>query len=416
MQLKNYQNNTLNVLHKFFEQARICGHKQAYENIVSNPEISHRLGKLKSDYVVWSTIPNTPRVCLKVPTGGGKTIIAAHAIKITGEVWLEREFPVVLWFTPSDTIRQQTAELELADPEIVFEYFDWDLNEYAPYQLNENEFKIARQGNSFTIDIDDHALRYSPAGEEQLSMPFMSIDNWTPENLVRWLDKQLRDSYFSQATMLKWLTNVVSYLTEHRGIKIAELMLAKYALATKLSNKIKDAYVRARVQSHQTSFFTPQARVELNFDNGFEFFDNMYANELLYRGRYKFAKHYLGANNVPNFDGGVDGEEFQCAKAIDTNKNVKYWIRNVAKHPNSFWLPTSTDKFYPDFVAMLNDGRILIVEYKGAHLIDSADTREKKQIGDLWQAKSGGKGLFLMAEKNKDGLTVAEQIEVKINK
>ena len=95
---------------------------------------------------------------------------------------------------------------------------------------------------------------------------------------------------------------------------------------------------------------------------------------------------------------------------------MKYWIRNVAKHPNSFWLPTSTDKFYPDFVAMLNDGRILVVEYKGAHLIDSADTREKKQIGDLWQAKSGGKGLFLMAEKNKDGLTVAEQIEVKINK
>ncbi len=110
MQLKNYQNNTLNILRKFFEDARICGHKQAYENITSDPEISHRLGNLKSDYVVWSTIPNTPRVCLKVPTGGGKTIIAAHAIKITSEVWLEREFPIVLWFTPSDTIRQQTAE------------------------------------------------------------------------------------------------------------------------------------------------------------------------------------------------------------------------------------------------------------------------------------------------------------------
>ena len=142
----------------------------------------------------------------------------------------------------------------------------------------------------------------------------------------------------------------------------------------------------------------------------------MYENEICYRGRYKFSKHYLGANNVPSFDGGVDGEEFQCAKAIDTNKNVKYWIRNVAKHPNSFWLPTSTDKFYPDFVAMLNDGRILVVEYKGAHLIDSADTREKKQIGDLWQAKSGGKGLFLMAEKVKDGLTTAEQINALIER
>ena len=65
---------------------------------------------------------------------------------------------------------------------------------------------------------------------------------------------------------------------------------------------------------------------------------------------------------------------------------------------------------------MLNDGRILVVEYKGKHLIDSVDTREKKQIGDLWQAKSGGKGLFLMAEKVKDGLTTVEQINALIER
>lgn len=48
---------------------------------------------------------------------------------------------------------------------------------------------------------------------------------------------------------------------------------------------------------------------------------------------------------------------------------------------------------------MLNDGRILVVEYKGKHLIDSADTKEKLAIGKLWESKSAGKGLFLMAEK-----------------
>lgn len=266
------------------------------------------------------------------------------------------------------------------------------------------------------IDIDNHCLKYSPTGEDQYEMAFMSVDNWTAENLVRWLDKQLRDAYFSQATMVKWLSDVVNYLIDHRGLKLAELMLAKYALANKLKAKIQTAYLNASLKSYQTSLFAPQARVELNFDNGFDFFDNMYEDVLCYRGRYKFSKHYLGANNVPNFDGGVDGEEFQCAKAIDSNPSVKYWIRNVAKHPNSFWLPTSTDKFYPDFVAMLKDGRILVVEYKGKHLIDNADTREKKQIGDLWQSKSNGKGLFLMAEKVRDGLTTAEQIAVKISK
>jgi len=32
---------------------------------------------------------------------------------------------------------------------------------------------------------------------------------------------------------------------------------------------------------------------------------------------------------------------------------------------HSFWLQTSTDRFYPDFVCKLRDGRILGVEYKG---------------------------------------------------
>ena len=88
-----------------------------------------------------------------------------------------------------------------------------------------------------------------------------------------------------------------------------------------------------------------------------------------YRGRLKFRKHFLGTENVPAFDGSQDGEEVQCAAALDSLSEVKFWLRNVARHPNSFWLPTSTDKFYPDFVALLNDGRLLVAEYKGAHLV-----------------------------------------------
>lgn len=94
----------------FFETARICGAKNAFERITSEPEIKNRLSKLASDYIVWDSIPNTPRICLKVPTGGGKTILAAHSIKIASETWLEKDFPFVLWFCPSDTIRKQTSE------------------------------------------------------------------------------------------------------------------------------------------------------------------------------------------------------------------------------------------------------------------------------------------------------------------
>ena len=65
---------------------------------------------------------------------------------------------------------------------------------------------------------------------------------------------------------------------------------------------------------------------------------------------------------------------------------------------------------YPDFVAELNDGRLFVVEYKGAHLADSADTDEKRLIGKLWEDRSEGKGLFMVVEKEVDGADMREQI------
>lgn len=89
-------------------------------------------------------------------------------------------------------------------------------------------------------------------------------------------------------------------------------------------------------------------------------------------------------------------------------------MRNVARHPASFWLPTATGKFYPDFVALLNDGRLFVVEYKGAHIAEGPDTAEKRTVGALWEQRSEGKGLFLMAEKQHDGLDVSDQLRGKV--
>jgi type III restriction enzyme len=59
-------------------------------------------------------------------------------------------------------------------------------------------------------------------------------------------------------------------------------------------------------------------------------------------------------------------------------------------------LQTSTDKFYPDFVAELTDGRILVVEYKGEDRWTNDDSREKRAIGELWAERSGGRCVFVM--------------------
>ena len=90
----------------------------------------------------------------------------------------------------------------------------------------------------------------------------------------------------------------------------------------------------------------------------------MYPEERCYRGGWRPSRHFLGPGRVPAFDGKEDGEEMQCAQALDRLPGLKYWIRNVARHPASFWLPTAAGRFYPDFVARLDDGRRLVVEYK----------------------------------------------------
>lgn len=45
-----------------------------------------------------------------------------------------------------------------------------------------------------------------------------------------------------------------------------------------------------------------------------------------------------------------------------TPQGVKAWVRNTQRQPHYFWLQMSSDKFDPDFLALLNDGRVLVIE------------------------------------------------------
>src|SRR5690606_392175 len=106
--------------------------------------------------------------------------------------------------------------------------------------------------------------------------------------------------------------------------------------------------------------------------------------------------------------------ELACAQAIDSLREVRFWLRNVARHPASFRLPTATGFFYPDFVAELEDGRLLVVEYKGDLTAELADTDRKRAIGRKWEEVSRGKGLFILVERELDGRGPAEQLRRRI--
>ena len=99
------------------------------------------------------------------------------------------------------------------------------------------------------------------------------------------------------------------------------------------------------------------------------------------QGRYAYDRPYRGFTALPEHFFPVignieeDGEEFDCAVFIATLlEGVKYWVSNVERKHTSFSLQTATDRFYPDFICKLEDGRVLAVEYKNSRDYDLPDT------------------------------------------
>jgi type III restriction enzyme len=149
--------------------------------------------------------------------------------------------------------------------------------------------------------------------------------------------------------------------------------------------------------------------VETSYKYAFAFDPDNYGATAFYHGAFKFPKHYYGEHFVGEFD---SREEEECARAIEMHPQVKRWVRNVV---GMFGLPTATGTFYPDFLAELQDGRALIVEYKGEHPVEHE--QQKKNIGERWEETSKGEALFLWAvKKDEHGRDVHRQLQDKLAK
>lgn len=109
MQLKSYQQRTLDELKEFLTDANklVSGSKL-------EPEKALKLTfSLKNDDNPYKAIPdliNTPYLCVKIPTGGGKTLVASHSLSVIFDNYLQDKNGkgLVMWFVPSDAIRTQT--------------------------------------------------------------------------------------------------------------------------------------------------------------------------------------------------------------------------------------------------------------------------------------------------------------------
>ena len=167
-------------------------------------------------------------------------------------------------------------------------------------------------------------------------------------------------------------------------------MYAWFNILDALSAKINEYRHAQKRHGYQLVIIAHKSRLLVEFDAGIclNLTAEKYAPSKY--GEYGFQKHLFRV--VARLD---NNEEIECARYLDDLPEVEFWVRNIASRPDtSFWLPTSEDRFYPDFVARLHDGRILVVEYKGAHLWDGQ--KAKRDIGEVWAELSNGRCLFVM--------------------
>jgi len=106
--LKDYQIRVLDSLHDFLRQCSKDGRPDAAFQAVQVMNARQPVPYLPVHAA--GLLPGMPYVCLRVPTGGGKTLLACHTAGIAMEELLHAERAVVLWLVPSNTILNQTAD------------------------------------------------------------------------------------------------------------------------------------------------------------------------------------------------------------------------------------------------------------------------------------------------------------------
>lgn len=217
---------------------------------------------------------------------------------------------------------------------------------------------------------------------------------WDVACLTNWLDRQIPHPDIVRTESTLFIHRVLDGLTKTRGLTIDHLAGQKFRLRTAITHLIDQHRQAAAKQAYQRVLFLDDAEeIEVSPEVCFDYSEDRYAPNWYYDGAYKFRKHFFTLVGELK----SDGEEHECAVFLDQLDAVKHWVRNLERRPeSSFWLQTSTDKFYPDFVGLLTDGRILVVECKGEHLWSNEDSKEKRTIGGLWADRSKGQCLFVM--------------------
>ena len=237
-------------------------------------------------------------------------------------------------------------------------------------------------------------------------------------DLIGWLADEVRTEYTVPGELDGYLARILLHLQRDAGHTLTGLVRHQHELARAVSADIAIRVANARKVGFGAALkldMFSEPGDEAGFRHEFRFHPDRYpARPPYYEGSVRFKKHYYPL--IHDLRDG--GEEWECAVAIERLPDVKYWVRNIPQdRVNSFWLPTSSDYYYPDFVCELKDGRLLVVEYKGGDRLDGGDATEKARIGERWAATSKNRRCIFVQVSKADPLkrSLEKQLKDAIN-
>ena len=97
--LKKYQQKSVDILKDYLKELETSGSKRAFMYVTEKPYKSEFFNEI-------------PFVCVKIPTGGGKTLVGCHSVVEIMSSILKHKMDrgIVMWFVPSEAIKSQTLK------------------------------------------------------------------------------------------------------------------------------------------------------------------------------------------------------------------------------------------------------------------------------------------------------------------
>jgi type III restriction enzyme len=292
---------------------------------------------------------------------------------------------------------ERQGERELLD-ETHFMERPWSLRDFLDDPAVMGEIAVGEpQGVFGEVGLNDKGIvmwDFGTALADQLALVDVA-ENWTEARLVDWIDRNIPPPDIGAEESGVFISRLIeTWLGEEWTV--GRLVREWVSVRDRVEKRIELYRKTARAKAFQDVLFNEvTGPVSVAAEPVFAFDPDRYPARSACRRSADFKKHFH--RQVGELKD--EGEEFAWALFLDQLPEVAVWVRYLERQPSlSFWLQTARDKFYPDFVARLTNGRVLVVGYKGEDRWSNDDSKEKRRLGELWATRSGGKGVFVMPQ------------------